>query len=76
MEKTARGGIGLLVLRVLVGPIGRGAMVAACIGLMGLVVHAWGLIPLALALGSLVFWLLGWGAARRYWRKNGYVPKI
>lgn len=51
-------------------------MIAACLAPMAYVVHTWGITPLAIALGAGAFWLLGWGAARRYWRKNGYVPKI
>lgn len=23
-----------------------------------------------------VGWIAGWAMARRYWRKNGYVPKV
>lgn len=38
--------------------------------------RAWGYWWLFAALGALVAFLLGWNAAYRHWKKNGYVPRI
>lgn len=52
------------------------AVVVVIAVLLGQGVRLWGLAWLVIAMSILVAFLLGWAAARRTWRKRGYVPKI
>lgn len=57
-------------------PVGRGVIGVCCgvlVGLPGYLLGIWW--GIVIAVGCLAF-VAGWAAARRYWRKNGFVPKL
>jgi hypothetical protein len=57
-------------------PIGIALWGFPLLGLILLPTRWWGLGSMVAVLAVCLAFVAGWAAARRHWRKNGFVPKL